>query len=265
MVSRLATSGEGQREATVCGFQEQPRHPYHLQRTVGASEWSWGSGRPCWAHEAAATHRPRSGTPDSQLLGDVPWGRLQWALACLGGAGQARLPVSLQHATNRPTRGCLPSWPAGPPRVWGDAGPQEDIHQPLENWLTICYLLTPTLSVRPARLGKGLGRRGWGGLRCTAKMCSRCANITSSTASWSRGPDSCSGKSAWKWSRSNSRQTWGTSGRSQAWRKPPVGWQTSKSYLKGKGVSCLSLTPATAVTYVINIQRTQSKAKNKKL
>lgn len=46
---------------------------------------------------------------------------------------------------------------------------------------------------------------------------------------------------------------------------PPVGWQTSKSYLKGKGVSCLSLTPATAVTYVINIQRTQSKAKNKKL
>lgn len=150
MVSRLATSGEGQREATVYGFQEQPRHPYHLQRTVGASEWSWGSGRPCWAHEAAATHRPRSGTPDSQLLGDVPWGRLQWALACLGGAGQARLPVSLQHATNRPTRGCLPSWPAGPPRVWGDAGPQEDIHQPLENWLTICYLLTPTLSVRPA-------------------------------------------------------------------------------------------------------------------
>lgn len=59
MVSLLATSGEGQHKATVCGFQEQPRHPYHLQRTVGASGWSWGSGRPCWAHEAAATHRPR--------------------------------------------------------------------------------------------------------------------------------------------------------------------------------------------------------------
>ena len=141
MVSLLATSGEGQREATACGFQEQPRHPHHLQCTVGASGWSWGSGRPCWAPEAAATHRPCSGTPDSQLLGDVPRGRLLWALACLRGAGQARLPVSLQHATNRPTWGCLPSWPAGPPGVWGDAGPQEGFHQPLENWLTICYLL----------------------------------------------------------------------------------------------------------------------------
>ena len=164
MVSLLATSGEGQREATACGFQEQPRHPHHLQRTVGASGWSWGSRRLCWAPEAAATHRPCSGAPDSQLLGVYP------RSGCSG--PWPVLPVSLQHATNRPTWGCLPSWPAGSPGVWGDEGPQEDSHQPLENWLTVCYLLPrldagasgtvshPNFECPPSQVGEGVGQEG---------------------------------------------------------------------------------------------------------
>ena len=186
MVSLLATSGEGQCEATACGFQEQPRHPHHLQRTVGASGWSWGSGRPCWAPEAAATHRPCSGTPDSQLLGmhpgagcSGPWpvsevlGRQDcqshYSTPPTGPHGVASLPGRQVHPEFEemlvPRKISISPWRTG----WPFATSCPD-------WMLgpqgLC--LTPTLRVCPARVGKGLGGRGkevWDALqRCAQDL-----------------------------------------------------------------------------------------------